>query len=411
MLSRRRILLIVSLVLLASTPLIVWSWHVWERQRLIDRSRLAASKYQWDSLKELATQWTRLDPSNAEAWMLLGRAANARREWPEAVEAYWQIPDSDRSAVPALLEVSHLAFGPLNDPLKGIEASERIIRIDPNESGAQQQLIMIYAATLQRQRLLRQVHAAIEARCEPPEAYGYDFLGHTFRLNDAVPLIDRWLKRYPDEEAFVVAKFLLQIETSNAASDVGTLPHASSPDYPTRDIENSKMEQVNELLKRFPLNEELLAFKANLCISTGNQESATAILSQIPESFLDDARFWRLKGWVHESNEDLDAARKSYQRALELRAIDWNAMVRLTVIERREQHFEEVKRLTDLVERALDLRNRIRGSGGLEKSDISLSVDLARFYKDCGEKVVGPAIERHIARRSQPQSPRTFNRR
>jgi tetratricopeptide (TPR) repeat protein len=201
----------------------------------------------------------------------------------------------------------------------------------------------------------------------------------------------------------VVARFLLSAESMVQDAGLSSMSNASAPEYPRSEDMGLKLEQVNAMLQRFPQNIELLAYKANLCILAGDANGAIEVLSQAPEPAREDARFWRLEGWIHESNQELDKAVSAYRRALELHATDWNTMFRLSVVERHRQNLSEVKRLTELVNRALVLRSEFREAPGSFGQDPSVLTELAKFFRDCGEQTIGPALERRIASMSSAQ--------
>ncbi|MBC8114020.1 MAG: hypothetical protein H7062_06560 [Candidatus Saccharimonas sp.] len=396
--SNRRIVVIsVAIVVLATAAISPYAYREWcsyRRNDLAEQCRAARSRQRWDDLQVLADRWSKWDSQNGEAWMYRAQAASGRHEWLEAANYFWRVPDTDARAIPALIELSKLAFTHLNDPLKGVAACERILRIDPRAAGAHQQLIWFHAMTLQREKLLRQIHAAIDVQREPREAYVYFFLADTLRSGSAVELNERWLEAAPDAELFLVARVLQLPDLETESPDT---PNPSpAGEHPKTMTGRSKLELVDELLNRFPHNMELLAYKADDCITTGDIDGAAALLSQAPDAATQDNRFWRIQGWLHESNNELEEANTAYRRALELHAVDWNTMNRLAVVERRRQNIAEVQRLTKLVERANEARRVLRKLEAVELVTPEILVELARLYRESGERVVGPALERRL---------------
>ena len=163
-------LLAITLLAVLAFPQVAREWRRHQENQLANQCRQAASLRRWDELKVLVERWTSQNPSSGEGWMLRGRAAIGRGEWSEAADSFSKVPDWDPQAVAALAEATQLRFRRLNDPLKGAETLERILKINPKAAEAHQQLIGFYAATLQRQKLAKQIRAAIAAQCEPPEA-------------------------------------------------------------------------------------------------------------------------------------------------------------------------------------------------------------------------------------------------
>lgn len=394
--NRRYVLFLAAFVTttLALGSLVAWrSWNEHRRTRLAHECRLARSGQRWEELQTLADEWTRLDPQNGDAWMNRGIAANARKEWVQAAENFWQVPDSSPQAIPAMIELSKLGFTHLNKPLRGVEACERILRIDPMAAGARQQLIWFYSMTLQRAKLRQQILEAIERQCEPREAYIYYFLLYTLRSQDAVGLNARWLQGTPDSELFLVASVINLPDPSGSPDSPN--PSSTAMDQRLAFEEKTKLQQVDELLTRFPHNLELIAYKAEERFTNGDPSKAMAILKNAPESAAQDGRFWRFKGWLHEANNQLEASIAAYKKALELHPVDWNTMNRLSIVERRLQNQSEVKRLTGLVERGNDVRKRLRQQV-VETASPQILQEMAALFRDCRDDEIARSLENRL---------------
>lgn len=393
--QRRIVVLSVAVVAIVVAPLGYHGWQDLRRSDLSAKCRDASQRRRWDELQELADRWSAWDSENAEPWWFRAQAASGQRDWVTAVDSFWRVPDSDPRAVPAMIEVSKMTFTHLNNPLRGVQACQRILRNDPRAAGAHQQLIWFYAMTLQREQLLKQIRAATQAQREPPEAYVYFFLADSFRSSIAVTLNKQWLQSTPNEEAFQVAH-VLHLPDSDADSSVTPTTVSVGTD-PQPSAGRSKRERVAELLKRFPHNLELLAYVAQDRLTTGDVSGAASLLSQAPEAAQHDSRFWLIQGWLHESQNELDEAAKSYRKALKLRALDWNSMNRLAVVERRRQNLDEVQRLTKLVERAHAIRKQLRQLPAIEMVTPTILRDLATLARDCGDQEIAPALERRLS--------------
>jgi hypothetical protein len=329
--------------------------------------------------------------------MYRGQAATGKKNWAEAANAFWNVPDTDAHAVSAMIEISKLAFSSLNDPLKGVAACQRILNIDPHAAGAQKQLIGFYATTLQREKLLRQILAAIQSQSEPREAYVHYFLLYTMRSKDAVDLNELWLKSHPDEELFLVARAIQLPESTIESKDAPSGSIGAQPSGPSEG--RSKMELVDELFNRFPNNLELLAYKIDERIDAGDALRVAELLAQAPEAAARDNRFWRFKGWLHESNDEIDDAAEAYRHALQLHAVDWTTMNRLAVVERRRQKVAEVQRLTNLVEKGNEIRQSLRKLKSVELAPPSILREMADVLREAGDQVIGPALERRLGSR------------
>lgn len=367
------------------------------RLQLVEQCRTLRTAQKWNDLQAVADSWTKWDESNGEAWMYRGQAALGRKQLSDAASSFWRVPDTDAHAVPAMIEISKIAFTELNDPLMGVKACERILKIDSHAAGAQKQLIGFYATTLQREKLLEQIRAAIEAKSEPREAYVDYFLLYTLRSKEAVEVNERWLERNPDQELFLVARVIQMpesnVESKEAPTDVGT--EQQSPI-----VGRSKIELVDELLNRFPHNLELLAYKIEQRIDVGDATSVAGLLAKAPEAARRDCRFWRFQGWLHESNDEFDEALAAYHRALELYPVDWNTMNRLAVVERRKQNVAEVQRLTNLVERGNELRQSLRKLKSVELVTPPILMKMSQLLRESSDRIIGPALDRRLGQAS-----------
>lgn len=395
--NRRYVILIVvvAAVTVVGSPVAWRQWNESRRVQLTKQCRLARHSQRWDELQALADTWTHWDPQNGEAWLNRGIAANARGAWSDAANDFWRVPDSTPQAIPAMIELSKLAFTHLNEPLRGVEACERILRIDPLAAGARQQLIWFYAMTLQRAKLRQHILEAIKLQREPREAYVYYFLLYTLRSQDAVDLNSRWLQAAPDSELFLVARVInLPDPQSGSAETPDPSPTAENRSL---FLEKTKLEQVSELLTRFPHNLELIAYKAEERFANGDVPGAAAVLKDAPESVSQDGRFWRFKGWLHETNDELEASIAAYQKSLELHPVDWNTMNRLAIVERRAHNQSEVQRLTGLVERGNQIRKKLRQERAVETASRQILQEIAKLYRDCGDHEIARALEIRLA--------------
>ena len=398
--SRRRRLTLLSfavIVVVAAcvVPSTYRGWCSFRRREAAAQCRAALSRQRWDEMESIADRWSAWDPQNGEAWQYRAQAAGFKKDWPAAAKFLWRIPDGDPRMVQAMIEVSKLGFTHLNDPLQGVKACERILQNNPQAAGAQQQLIWFYAMTLQREKLLRQIRSAINVQSEPREAYVYFFLADTSRSGVAVKINERWLESAPDAELFQVARVLQLPDSEVEPSDTSTTPTVG--ETPRAPAGRSKQELVDELLNRFPHNVELLAYKAEERIAAGDVDGVATLLSQAPDAAKQDSRFWRIKGWLHESANELEEAAAAYRQALELHSLDWNTMNRLSVVERRRQNVSEVERLTKLVEHAKAIRKGLRQLSAVELVTPSILIELAKLARECGDWEIGPALEHRLA--------------
>jgi tetratricopeptide (TPR) repeat protein len=390
--SRRRwialSLLLATIGAAAAIPVSRWSWSR-RRAGYAAGCRAARAGRQWDELQRLAGDWSRRDPQSADPWLFLAEAAEGRHDGPATAAALANIPESDPRALPALVELAKLEFGLLNRPFEGEATCQRLLRIEPRAAFAHQRLIQYYALTLQREKLVKQIRFAISEKREPPEAYVYLLLLDSLRMGNGVKFNEIWLEAHPGQELFVVARTIQLPEPRDEQTGVPADERDAS-----RQVGVGKLELVEDLLKKYPANLELLAYSIEHYITIGEVERVTELLSIASEAAAGDSRFWRFKGWVHESLDELPDAESAYKQALAIHPLDWNAWNRLAVVYRRRQNPGEVERLAALVEQARELRIKIRKLAAAELVTPEILSDLQDYATKCGVDWLAEALER-----------------
>jgi len=386
--SVRRTQLILGLAIAATLVAIAFPasrwWTRYRRQHLASACRQARDGRHWDELQSLAEGWSNWDPANADPWLFLAQVAQARHDHRATAEYLRRIPEQDPKLLPALQELSALEFGPLNQPLAGESTCKRILSLEPRATLAHQRLIQFYAMTMQRRRMVEQIESAIRNEREPPEAYVYLLLRDTLRLANGVELNEKWLTTDPDSELFQVARALQMPE-----------PYEIN-DPATRNRQADKERQVDELLEKYPTNLELLAFKIERCVTLGDADCVTEHLLRSPPEAESDSRFWRFRGWLHETNDQLEEASAAYHRALELHPLDWFTLNRLAQVNRRLKNTAEVDRLTALVEQAGELRHQIRKLPAVERVTTTILGDLEKYASACGDLATAAALRKRL---------------
>jgi tetratricopeptide (TPR) repeat protein len=364
-----------------------WSKH--RRQTCETECRAAREAGDWDGLRELAEAWSKWEPSSSTPWLFLAEAEEGRGDRRAMAAALLRIPETDPKALPAFVELAQLQFGVLNQPFEGEATCQQLLRLEPRTAFAHQRLIQYYALSLQREKLVKQIRFAVDQKREPPEAYVYLMLLDSLRLNNGVKFNEIWLESHPDEEVFLVARAIQMLdvpdEQASAAPDERDTPRRASA---------GKLKLVERLLDKYPENLELLAYTIEHSISTGQTDRVIDLLSRAPEPAERDSRYWRFKGWVHETLDELPDAEAAYKQALDISPLDWNARNRLAIVYRRRQHPAEVERLAALVEQARQLRIRIRKLPAAELVTPEILAELKDYAEKCGVDWLVEALDR-----------------
>ena len=391
-----------------SAVLILFGAGVWGGWAMLIRSfeqacRAAAAEHRWSDLENASRRWSRFAPSSVEPWVFLADAVQHQDRFVEAAEYLAQIPSQSPQYLPSQLGRAKILFGPANRPFDGEAVCRQILDLEPQIGGAHELLIQFYTVTLQRTKLREQIISAIRVGREPRDAYVYYFLIDSLRLGEGVSLNGLWLDSYPDNEVLLVAEMLHSDDsphsTVTAPSDRTVPGFATEENVPTttkRESLTVKERQARELLKRFPHNANLLAYLADQELSKGNVDQVIELLKQTQPETEADPRFWRFKGWVHFTRKEYAEAEQAYRKALSIHPMDWLTIHRLAEILRISGNKEEVTRLEKLVDRAHELRPRIRDLKSVLESPIPLLKEIGRLARDAGDTVIAEALTKRL---------------
>src|SRR5262245_46073079 len=189
----------------------VVGWYAYDRWVatreiwFVAQCQQARDSRQWSDLLVLSEQWSNWNPRSGDAWLFRGEAARELGDADAAVEYLSRLPAEDEKATTALLQVMALEFGSLNRPAAAARTCETTLSRDPTVKEAQRRLVFYLAMTLQREKLIRQVRAAMRhGQAEVPDCT-YLFLVDTLKFSNGVEQTRRWMRAAPGEEAFVVA--------------------------------------------------------------------------------------------------------------------------------------------------------------------------------------------------------------
>jgi hypothetical protein len=188
--------------------LVLWGGSYVARSQMRKACRLAQQEQRWTDLESLSLRWTRWEPQEANAWLMLADAVQHQNRFLEAAEYLDQVPLSSPIAPKALLLESELLFGPANRPMDGEIACRKLLALEPRATRAHAHLIRFYAFTLQRNKLFEQLKDAIRVDQEPRDAYIYYFLTDSLNMAHGEELNTLWLTSDPDNELFLVARAL-----------------------------------------------------------------------------------------------------------------------------------------------------------------------------------------------------------
>ncbi len=354
----------------------------------------------WIVAQETAARWTAIAPDSGEAWIQRADSLLRQHKYPDALDCLNRVPPSSAEAETALTTEIELQFGPLNRPADGAVTCEKLLLKNPQSSMAQQRLIFFLTMTLQRTRFIQQIRRAIDLGNEPRESYIYLFFADSISFANGIELNRKWLSADPDSELFEIAEAIFTSEALDASISMDDL-HAA--EVSRRALAN-KGPVMEKLLAKYPHSTELLAYHIRQRIQTGDLAGVVKLLAQATVEAESDHRFWRFKGWVHsERNQDVEAE-KSYRQAIQIHPLDWSTRHMLAELLQKQQKFDEVKSLRELVSRANELRRVLHSVPNARHVAQDVLSRLADYAADCGDKQMSEALRKRFRQYKRSQS-------
>ena len=342
----------------------------------------------WPELESLATRWIEWEPDKAQPWLYAAEAASEQGEDARSAGFLYFLPNDDPRTPAALLELSHVQFGVLNQPVAAAQTCERIIHLQPDASEAHRRLVFFYAMSRQRLRLIAEARRAIYVGCDTPETYLYLIGADWITFTNGYELNQRWLQSAPDDEVFLVGSAFHQVRSS-------AMDESSEQQNPDGTSKSERL--MAELLARFPKNLEILAYHLDLATFRGDEDRVTELLSTAPAESVHDSRFWRYKAWVHEARREFDEAESGYLKALELNPFDGQTHHNVAAIYRRRQDSELVEKYQTLAVLGKEVRRECLQSPSSEALSDELLAKMAHYAEICGDVPVATRLRERLA--------------
>lgn len=358
-------------------------WRSTKIQSLASECKAAVRAEDWKRLRLVASQYQSWEPTKAAPIIFLAEAANQQGRLAEAAAILERLPESDPMTPPALVERSTLLFGPLNRPLEAAETLERALKLNPRLVEARRRLIYFYAFTLQRRKMVAHAYAAMQHDSDLPETYVYLISQDWLSFANAFEENTRWLASNPDEELFLVARAIYRV-TSKA------LDEASEPNQvEVLDEQGLPYHRrvLAEYFQRFPHNTELLAYYLKEATTNGDAAEVARLLARVPPDAVDDNRFWRFKGWLHNVKGEPFQAEECYRKALVLNPYDYVSQHQLAGVQRRLNRPDQVDTLEALACEGQLIRREILQLPDVTKVPPELMMRMATHAAACGDSV------------------------
>ncbi|HUG71608.1 MAG TPA: hypothetical protein VMM76_27945 [Pirellulaceae bacterium] len=380
-----RLLIIAALACCASFAYFAYGkYRIASLERACDTARQAK---QWPQLESLSAQWIEWEQDKALPWLYAAEAASEQGQPARSAAYLYYLPNNDPRTPAALLELTHLQFGVLNQPIAAAKTCERILRIQPDFAEAHRRLVLFYAMSRQRLRLIEETRRAIQVGCDTPETYLYLFGADWITFTNGYDLNLQWLQSAPDNETFLVA-------AAFHLAQVGTLGDASDELLP--DGAPKAAQLMNELLVRYPKNLEVLAFHLDFFIVREDEERVTELLSQAPPEAVQDSRFWRYKGWVHEARREFDEAEEAYLKGSELNPFDHQVCHRLASVYRHFGELQLVEKYQIMATLGKEVMRDSLQSPDSQSLAGELLAKMAQYADQCGDTLVSNRLRERL---------------
>lgn len=344
---------LLALIVVGAIVGTVSAYRNWCQKRtkdFVNRCRSLRVAQDWNELDALSTSWQKWDSTSAEAVLFRAEAVQGQGKFVEAANLLGQVPVSSPKRLPALIEQTSLLFGAANHPLEGVRVCDQILKLEPRAFVPHQRLIFFYALTLQHELLLRQIQTSMELQCEPIESFVYLMLADDLTFSNGFELNNRWLSRDPTQELFLVARTIHRWN------------HLAQEASPSNDIKEQMAlaeKLLSEYRERYPRNMSVRVFFLDRALIRGDIAATEQLLGEFPSDLQGDSRFWRYRGWLAASQDDLTTAEAAYRESIRRFPLGWIARHELADVMRRRQKFDEVKQLQELALQGKDIRQDI----------------------------------------------------
>ncbi len=371
----------------------VWPAYRWwfngQSKRFKASCIAASSAEMWERLDELTRQWLKMDRNNGDAWLLLAQAAQKLEDYELAADSLARLSDSDPKCILALVERVDLLLSIVNRPLEAVETCKRILSINESIPRAHEILIFFYSMSLQRQELRHYVRRSIELKCEPPDAYVFLITANTIKFSDGLDYNSLWLEQYPHHEPFLVA----------AAKHMTDNPLHSDEHTETTAADAEDMfrnELMDDYLKRFPENLEVLAYHFETRLFAGKADEVAKLLSKLPSTAEGDSRFWYYKGWYYYGRNQLTEAATALRKSLSLDPFDWRTRHQLAQVVRRLEGPKAAKTMVELAEQGKNLSIASAKLPNARVAGKQLLRRIANYVERCGDAQMARAIQNRL---------------
>ncbi|MEZ6121538.1 MAG: tetratricopeptide repeat protein [Planctomycetaceae bacterium] len=382
--KKRRLLYWLATVTVAILLIPLAQWWSRGKTKAIAAACVAAMRERdWQTAHNLADQWARRSPDDAEAWLNLAEVARNLGDLEATAECLGRVPKSDRRFLRTQMLRGDLLLDGLNRPFEAVKVWKSMLVVAPNASVAHQRLLYVYSMTLQRRLLVEQIRDAIRNRAEPPESYGYMLSAPNLMFSDGYLKVGQWLQADPENEILRVAQAVFAARTS---------PTRGVSMFGAKSVQPGDDAAVIACLEDFPENLELKAFLIEKHIASGSMDELGKALQSLPPNAETDGRFWRYIGVYRDFQRRHADAKEAFLRSLKLHMMDWRAHHELGAIERVLGNSELAEKHAELGNRGKQLERKIMELPNAAQAETPLLTEILEYSRDCGDTEVANGL-------------------
>lgn len=377
-----------GLIVCAAAVLGIRQWQIHSERRGFPARCLAAEQRRdWRGLESLSRQWLRLAPDESVAWFWLGEALRAQHRFEDAARAYQHVPLDRIRGIDAAVERMQLLFHVFHDPVAALEIADRLLRIDDRLAAPVRNRIYYFAMTSQRPALLREIRRAIEIQADVPAHFVYLMTLEEIGFSDADQVTAQWLEHDPDHRFHRTVNLAHRARNARAA-------WLTSPSPETKGRLDQLIAEVSEAHRQQPRNTVLLEFLMTVAMDHGDADELGRLLTLVPDSAVEDPVFWLWRGRYALQVADIEDARRSLQRAIELHPLSFQARHEYAALLRTRNHPEQAGAVQALAAQGTEIVHRIRRLKHAHDVDQAILDAIADYARQCGDWSVANAVYR-----------------
>ncbi|GAA5506603.1 hypothetical protein [Novipirellula caenicola] len=343
----------------------------------------------WDQVAAATNVWLDRDPDSPMARMYAAEAAQHRGSFEQAINHLLsQIPATDPAAAHAKVQQAQLYLGPLNRPMIGETKLKEATQINPRSTEAQRELLRHYGITAQRAKALAQARLAIENESDSPATYVYLISLDSIVYSTGKETNARWLESGENKEMFEVAMLVNEARTIGLGESADALVDTNQRQTELAQLEN----QLLLTLERYPENLELLAILLSTYSDRGDAQKVAKLLSQVPASAANDARFFRYKGWLHRMRDEFAEAERAFRQAITKDPYDWKSQTQLAETLRLQNRTSEAESTLKIASMGTQLRKSILGLSTIETLPMNVLEQLYQYAVTMNDQSVADQL-------------------